>query len=126
MARTLVFGNLKGGTGKSTLAVNVACALHAGGAATALIDTDPQGTASTWLARQDDGPNVIAAPIDDGAWLDTLQQQRRVQDIVIVDLPPAHPAAIAARTSGVAIVAILLVAIVPPVSDAGHRAPCTF
>lgn len=41
----IVVSNLKGGTGKSTVAVNLACAL--GGY---LMDADFQGTASAWLA----------------------------------------------------------------------------
>lgn len=41
----IALANLKGGVGKSTLAVNIAGAL---GAKTALIDADPQATATAW------------------------------------------------------------------------------
>ncbi|MCB2186049.1 MAG: ParA family protein [Deltaproteobacteria bacterium] len=46
MNKVIVVGNLKGGTGKSTLAVNLAAAL--GGY---LLDADLQATASEWLAQ---------------------------------------------------------------------------
>lgn len=38
----------KGGGGKSTLAVNLACELHRRGSKVLLIDTDPQQTSLTW------------------------------------------------------------------------------
>ena len=47
-SRIIAVGNLKGGTGKSTVAVNLACCLAESQAVT-LVDADPQGTASAWL-----------------------------------------------------------------------------
>src|SRR5215472_6991606 len=41
--------NLKGGCGKSTIAVNLACELASGGDSVLLLDNDAQGTASHWL-----------------------------------------------------------------------------
>src|SRR5260370_41973193 len=41
--------NLKGGCGKSTIAVNLACELAANGDPVLLLDNDVQGTASHWL-----------------------------------------------------------------------------
>ena len=41
--------NLKGGCGKSTIAVNLACELAANGDSVLLLDNDAQGTASHWL-----------------------------------------------------------------------------
>ena len=43
--------NLKGGCGKSTIAVNLACELATGGDPILLIDNDSQGTASHWLGH---------------------------------------------------------------------------
>ena len=51
--RIIAVGNLKGGTGKSTIAVNLACRLAEKQRSVLLIDADPQGTAAAWLR---DGP----------------------------------------------------------------------
>jgi chromosome partitioning protein len=44
--------NLKGGCGKSTIAVNLACELAAGGDPVLLLDNDAQGTSSHWLSHR--------------------------------------------------------------------------
>jgi chromosome partitioning protein len=43
--------NLKGGCGKSTIAVNLACELATGGDKVLLVDNDSQGTANHWLSH---------------------------------------------------------------------------
>src|SRR6266568_9087264 len=43
--------NLKGGCGKSTIAVNLACELAGDGDSVLLLDNDAQGTASHWLSH---------------------------------------------------------------------------
>lgn len=50
----VVFGGEKGGTGKSTLATNMAAMLAMSGKDTLLLDTDRQGTASGWAAVRDE------------------------------------------------------------------------
>lgn len=47
-----VFGGTKGGPGKTTAAVNIACALAEGGASVLLIDADKQRTLAKWHARR--------------------------------------------------------------------------
>jgi len=53
LVRMLVFtfANLKGGSGKTLLATNLASALHAAGHRIALIDVDQQGSSLAWRAR---------------------------------------------------------------------------
>jgi len=43
--------NLKGGCGKSTIAVNLACELAGGTESVLLLDNDSQGTANHWLSH---------------------------------------------------------------------------
>lgn len=54
--------NEKGGTGKSTIATNVATALHRQGKRVVLIDADPQGTARDWRAASPEGPEGADLP----------------------------------------------------------------
>ena len=46
--RILAVGNLKGGTGKTTVAVNLGCSLASPRREVVLIDADSQGTATAW------------------------------------------------------------------------------
>ncbi|WP_241085982.1 division plane positioning ATPase MipZ [Candidatus Vondammii sp. HM_W22] len=50
----ILFGGEKGGTGKTTIATNVATWLANYGKDVVLVDTDKQGTASRWVARRNE------------------------------------------------------------------------
>lgn len=98
-AKIIAIGNLKGGTGKSTLAVNLACALGSAAKTRAvLVDADSQGTAMEWAARGRLPVAVEAMPFEpdaapaagkgDGAWLQAVNALAANNDFVVVDLPP--------------------------------------
>jgi chromosome partitioning protein len=75
----------KGGSGKSTLAVHLAVAAARQGAVTAILDLDPQGSASLWAKqRTDKDITVVAAR---AAELPGLLANARNQkaDLVIID-----------------------------------------
>lgn len=60
MGKVISFLNQKGGSGKTTLATNVAAQLHKDGHRVALVDIDPQGSASIWgEARTDEDAFLI-------------------------------------------------------------------
>ncbi len=60
--KTLAFLNQKGGSGKTTLLVHCSVAASAGNQRVAVIDTDPQGTATRWgQDREADRPIVAKA-----------------------------------------------------------------
>lgn len=54
----LLFGYEKGGTGKSTLATNMAAQAAANGKRVLLADADPQGSAYSWNAERADNPRA--------------------------------------------------------------------
>src|SRR5205823_1194345 len=62
-----VFNSQKGGSGKTTLCANLAVeAERAGDGPVFLVDTDPQGTLTTWHEkRQIDAPQRVELPFQD-------------------------------------------------------------
>lgn len=115
--RVVVVGNLKGGSGKSTLVMNLAGALAEKGRTIAILDCDPQGTATSWADRG--GPvRVRFEPLKNlngaGGWLATASAMRREVDILIVDLP-----AVVAPAMGAAfmIADVILIPVAPQAVD---------
>jgi chromosome partitioning protein len=90
----VVVGNLKGGSGKSTLVINLACALAEAGRRVAVLDCDPQGSASAWAGRGTAGSAAVPVRFEPlrnlngaGGWLVTAGELRREVDVLLVDLP---------------------------------------
>jgi chromosome partitioning protein len=92
MGDLIAVGNLKGGTGKSTIAVNLACALAEGGGTVVLVDADAQGTAVDWHAGKRLPVPVEALPLggerDAQRWVARVIRLKAAADRVVVDLPP--------------------------------------
>jgi len=84
----IVIVSQKGGSGKTTLSVNLAAAAEATGAVALIIDTDPQATASQWGAwRADKAPEVIdSAPPRIQAKVDAAKGQGAT--FIVIDTPP--------------------------------------
>jgi chromosome partitioning protein len=83
----LLLGGEKGGTGKSTVAVNLATWLARGGVDVIIIDTDPQRTAAQWVERRNTIPDLprIHCVEKYGNVYDTAQDLAQRYDQVIID-----------------------------------------
>lgn len=90
-ARVLVVGTLKGGTGKTTLAVNLAAALAARHRVV-LIDADAQGTAAHWCGLGSLPMQCEALPLEYQAgaerWAARVTALRHDADVLVIDCPP--------------------------------------
>jgi chromosome partitioning protein len=92
MGQIIASGNLKGGTGKTTIAVNLACALAVHGLEVILLDVDPQASACEWAQSGLLPIRVEAAPpintTGGGRWLARAVELANPVDVLIIDLPP--------------------------------------
>lgn len=91
-----VFSN-KGGSGKTTVAVHLALA-YSQLAKTALLDVDPQGTATEWLKRRPtDLKSPVTVPCAGREAVERALKLARAEkfQFVILDLPPHSTAHIA-------------------------------
>ena len=88
--RTLAFAAQKGGSGKTTLAANVAVQAERDGyGPVAMIDTDPQGSLTHWRAqREASSPAFVQAPI--ARLAEHIADMRdRGMKLLVIDTPPA-------------------------------------
>lgn len=90
--RIITVAQQKGGSGKTTLAANLACAWRREGARVALIDTDPQGSLGRWFMER-----LGTLPADEGLEFSTssawgaaykADKLKRRFDLIIIDTPP--------------------------------------
>lgn len=89
MGKVIVLGNQKGGAGKTTLALTLACGLKAEGLSVCLIDADPQGSLVSWAARAEGQPHEAQLPdLEPNASVligQSVARARGRYDVVIVD-----------------------------------------
>jgi chromosome partitioning protein len=80
----------KGGSGKTTIAANLAVALARSGHSVALLDTDPQGSLGRWfMTRRERGdPGLEFATASAWGVSYECDKLRKLHDFIIVDTPP--------------------------------------
>lgn len=85
--KTIAIVSEKGGAGKTTAAVSLACAAELLGLATVIFDLDPRANSAVWGdAREGKPPEVVPAQI---ARLPLLIDKARAQhaDLIVIDTP---------------------------------------
>jgi chromosome partitioning protein len=111
MAVVITVAQQKGGTGKTTLAANIAAAL-APGRRVALLDIDPQKSLGRWHALRMARPRpVITLTFSDtSGWRlpAELERLKRSHDVVLIDSPPHldTDARVAVRAADIVLVPI--------------------
>jgi chromosome partitioning protein len=90
---TIAIVSQKGGSGKTTLAINLAVRASADGQRACVIDTDPQATAAAWADwREDRQPEVFTCP--PARLGKTIQAaDRKGAELIVIDTPPHADAA---------------------------------
>lgn len=95
----------KGGVGKTSLAVGLALMLGRD-QSVALVDADPQGSASRWMIRwmRDTGGDIDTVTIEQqpdmrGATIDAVRRAVEMASLVIADAPPGSPEILRALAS---------------------------
>ncbi len=109
MASVISVCNLKGGAGKSTIAVNLACAIHAlTGERCILIDADRQGTAEAWATKGKLPVRVLKRVLQEAKpeerypgmmWVINIKGLAEKGGNLIIDLPPGLEYSLAAVTA---------------------------
>ena len=91
MGHLITIAQQKGGSGKTTMAVNLAVAFASAGKSVAVMDTDPQGSAGRWfMTRMEHRDNPGLEFSTASAWGVTYETRKLADahDIVIIDTPP--------------------------------------
>jgi chromosome partitioning protein len=141
MAKIISIVNLKGGVGKSTIAMNLACALAAQGHEAVVVDADSQGTSSFWGEQGSLPVALQSMPLEDRSaarrWTTRLLKSETAEastrsnnwqyclrqtqaDYVIVDCPP-HVGL--ATRAAVEVADIVLIPVTASAADVAATAP---
>jgi chromosome partitioning protein len=119
MGQIIAVGNLKGGVGKTTIAVNLACAFASRGARVLILDLDPQGSATAWAASGQLPAKVeAAAPTELHVGSRWLARARDLAEggLVVLDLPPLITPLLASASM---IADLMLIPVTPSALDVG-------
>lgn len=103
--KTVAIVSQKGGSGKTTLAVHLATAAAAAGHTTAIIDLDPQATATSWGDDRANGPEVISGQAVRLPALVQTAQENGASFLVLDTAPNAdQTASLAARAADLVLI----------------------
>jgi chromosome partitioning protein len=81
--RTIAVVNQKGGSGKTTTAVNAGAALAEAGSRVLVVDLDPQASATAWLGAEA-GQQDLLRVFTEGVSLESIVQPTRIGGLELV------------------------------------------
>ncbi len=103
--KSIAFAAMKGGVGKTTLAVHLAVSALRAGERVAIIDTDPQASAAAWARiRGGSSPDVVPVPAQ--RLTEALAAAEEDYSVVIVDSAPRASAEAATICAAVDLVLV--------------------
>ncbi len=118
-AKIITVCNQKGGSGKTTLSMQIAGTLARKKNKVLVVDADPQGTATRWAASADDENPFPAAVIGLGAANEKVHREIKKfvgdYDFIVIDCPPAADSPV--PQSALLIADLALVPIIPSPLD---------
>lgn len=115
LAQVLAVANQKGGTGKTTLSMNLAAGLSHRGR-TLIIDADPQGSAGQWAGLSDDDRPFPVSVISIASNLAReISRMRQDYQYLVIDCPPTLETGVA--TAAMSIADKVLIPILPSPVD---------
>lgn len=90
MGHVIVVAQQKGGSGKTTIAANLAVAFSKSGHSVALLDTDPQGSLGRWFMTRREAGDESFGFSTASAWGVSYEcdKLKRSFDYVLIDTPP--------------------------------------
>jgi chromosome partitioning protein len=118
-AKIIAIANQKGGSGKTTVSMQLAGAIARRGNKVLVVDADPQGTATRWAASAEDEHPFPASVV--GLSAASAKVHREVKkfiddyDYIIIDCPPAADSPV--PQSALLIADLVLVPLIPSPLD---------
>lgn len=114
--KCIAVGNKKGGVGKTTIAIHIACELAVRNHSVTLYDIDEQGTATNWCSRGALPIQSKFVPIENAEQAKVFIHQIKSDpsDCVILDLPPHTREA---TEAAIAVCDLFLIPVTPSGAD---------
>ena len=118
-AKIIAVVNQKGGSGKTTVSMQMAGTLARRGKRVLVVDADPQGTATRWAASAEDDNPFPAAVVGLSAASEKVHREVRKfvdnYDFILIDCPPAADSPV--PQSALLVADLALVPIIPSPLD---------